>query len=78
MEILRQAVLEDYLAQMTKYTGYVMMFFGMLGLVMLVFYASRFQQIYQIGLAFIYSYLMFLGFMLAVYNDKIIVKGHRT
>jgi hypothetical protein len=78
MIITEETTFEDYIQQITKYTGCIMMFFGFLGIVMLVFYASRFQQIYQIGLAFIYTYLIFLGFLIAVYNEKIFVKGYRT
>jgi hypothetical protein len=78
MVVIVHSHFSDYLEQVMKYMGIVMLIFGLLGLIMLVFTAGRFEKIYQIGLGFIYMYLMFLGFLIAIYHDKIIVRGYRT
>ncbi|MFH1228932.1 MAG: hypothetical protein V1678_00720 [Candidatus Aenigmatarchaeota archaeon] len=78
MGMIRQAVLEDYLQQIMKYLGFSMIIFGLLGVITVIFSVFRLEKIYQIGLGFIYIYLMLLGFLISFYNDKLIVRGYRT
>ena len=71
--------MEDVLEETLYLTGFIIMFLGFSGIMMIVLFPKFYNDnILSTGMTFLNSYMIAMGVLLVLYHNKIIVRYHRT
>ena len=71
--------IDDIAEKLLLWTGVVSLFIGFAGLILVITIPNMYKdEVMQLGITFVYSYMILLGIFLILYHGKIIVRGYPT